>query len=521
MTAPLLNAAIQGQGTVSADNLNTYIQNCTNIALLRSFVGLPGMCVFIDGSVTPGDGGAGPFYWNSSSLSADNDYSVIVPQPGVPGAWIRLTIALQAPLNVANITALRDLDGGSGSPVVWVEGYNTLADGGEGMFVYNPSDTTSADNGGTIIIDAQNHRYYREYEKMPLNLCWFGGDSTGTSDSTTALNNALSALPSGGGQIFFPGKFKFNSAITYTIPANRFSVSFVGNGADSTNLYWPSSNGITINGSSPEHSVHFRDLTISTAGSALYNGITLNNSETLGSFAQSDFFRVTFQANDSAPGAAWNSGITVVGFSNISYDTCLFYGNNIGSGISLSGNASASPFFSIVHNISKSGFFECADGVVYGTYLQGVTVSQCNFTNGITGISIPTGTGAAQLAVVASQFNCTGNQIDAIAPIAQLLISSSLFYVPANSAGIAITSNGLLSSIVGNSFSGSSAAASYGIDVTGPYTNSVIIGNTFYLLTVGINLIGASSFNVQANVYDGCGTNVQNPGSNSVGVATE
>src|SRR5271157_4386288 len=171
MTAPLLVAQIQGQGTVSADNLNTYIQNCTNIAQLRSFVGLPGMAVFIDGSVTPGDGGAGPFYWNTTAIGPDNNSSVIVPQPGVPGAWIRLVVANQAAVAISNIASLRNLEGGTASPLVWVEGYSTLADGGEGMFAYNPSDITSPDNGGTIIIDAENHRYYREYGKMPFNVC--------------------------------------------------------------------------------------------------------------------------------------------------------------------------------------------------------------------------------------------------------------------------------------------------------------------------------------------------------------
>ena len=48
------------------------------------------MTVFIEGYNTPGDGGAGAFYWNTTSLGPDNGTTVIVPQPGVIGAWIRL-----------------------------------------------------------------------------------------------------------------------------------------------------------------------------------------------------------------------------------------------------------------------------------------------------------------------------------------------------------------------------------------------------------------------------------------------
>ena len=91
MTAPILTAQIQGQGTVSADQLNTYVQWCVNVTQLRAFIGLPNMTVFIEGYNTSGDGGAGTFYWNDTSIGPDNGTTVIVPQPGVPGAWIRIT----------------------------------------------------------------------------------------------------------------------------------------------------------------------------------------------------------------------------------------------------------------------------------------------------------------------------------------------------------------------------------------------------------------------------------------------
>ena len=45
MSIPALNAAIQGQGTVSADNLNTYVQTAQMAPQLRAFVGLPGMLI--------------------------------------------------------------------------------------------------------------------------------------------------------------------------------------------------------------------------------------------------------------------------------------------------------------------------------------------------------------------------------------------------------------------------------------------------------------------------------------------
>jgi hypothetical protein len=113
---------------------------------------------------------------------------------------------------LSNIAALRAFSSaGSSSPLVWVEGYGTVADGGEGMFAYVSTVTnTSSDNGGTIIVATVGSVYYqyvREYNKQPLNILWFGVLITSPPDYSPALIGALKALPSGG-QIFFPpGKF--------------------------------------------------------------------------------------------------------------------------------------------------------------------------------------------------------------------------------------------------------------------------------------------------------------------------
>ena len=205
MTAPLLNAAIQGQGTISADNLNTYIQNCTNIAQLRSFIGLPGMCVFIDGLTTQGDGGSGPFYWNTTSIGPDNGTSVVVPQPGVPGAWVRLSISQSSPINITNISNLENFDGGASSPTVFVEGYYNPGDGGGGIYVYEPSDNTSASNGGSIIIDAQNHRYYLVNAKNGVSVLQFGAVGDGATNDYSSISSALTYMGSiGGGIVYMP-----------------------------------------------------------------------------------------------------------------------------------------------------------------------------------------------------------------------------------------------------------------------------------------------------------------------------
>lgn len=107
MTAPQPTAFIQGQGTVSADNLNTFVQTVSNIAQLRTLIGLPGMQILLEGSSTPGDGGAGTYYWNTTATGPDNGTTIIIPQPNVSGAWIKLTSTLPyQPINIKTYGAI-------------------------------------------------------------------------------------------------------------------------------------------------------------------------------------------------------------------------------------------------------------------------------------------------------------------------------------------------------------------------------------------------------------------------------
>jgi len=225
MTAPTPQQFIQGQGTVSADNLNTFVQTATNVVQLRSVIGLPGMQIFLEGFVTPGDGGAGPFYWNTTSTSPDDGSTVIVPQPGVPGAWIRLVISQTSIVTVSNIAGLRAFDGGAGA------------------YVYNPSDITSTDNGGTIIIDAQNHRYYLEGVQDSVSVMQFGAKGNGVTNDTASFTAALDWMGSiGAGTVYLPVKAFLIDPIT--IPRGvtlRGSVTgpFEGNSSPATSVIAP------------------------------------------------------------------------------------------------------------------------------------------------------------------------------------------------------------------------------------------------------------------------------------------
>src|SRR5512138_1198865 len=62
---------------------------------------------------------------------------------------------------IANYAAVRAYSG----PVTtfYVRGVSTPFDGGAGVFRVDSTDTTSADNGGTILVDASGRRWKREF----------------------------------------------------------------------------------------------------------------------------------------------------------------------------------------------------------------------------------------------------------------------------------------------------------------------------------------------------------------------
>lgn len=79
---------------------------------------------------------------------------------------------------------------------VYCIGKENIFDGGFGFFEVDASDTTSADNGGTIIVDASGRRWKRQYDGN-VNLLWFA-EGDGTADDSAALQKAVDSVEFGG-----------------------------------------------------------------------------------------------------------------------------------------------------------------------------------------------------------------------------------------------------------------------------------------------------------------------------------
>jgi hypothetical protein len=102
MAIPSLAAQIQGQGTVSADNLNTFLQGAQMTSQLRTFTGLPGMTVVLQGVMEPNDGYGGMFYWNASGTEPDDNFNFIVPNGSGTGEWVRFGLEVTGAVNYSS-----------------------------------------------------------------------------------------------------------------------------------------------------------------------------------------------------------------------------------------------------------------------------------------------------------------------------------------------------------------------------------------------------------------------------------
>lgn len=85
---------------------------------------------------------------------------------------------------------LRAYSGPQTTVNVW--GISNFFDGAAGQFKVDASDTTSADDGGTIIVDALGRRWKRQYHGMIL-IGWFGAKGDGVTDDSAAFTLAINS----------------------------------------------------------------------------------------------------------------------------------------------------------------------------------------------------------------------------------------------------------------------------------------------------------------------------------------
>ena len=121
----------------------------------------------------------------------------------------------------------------------FVTGYYTAGDGGGGQYWYDPADTTSADNGGALIVASDGGRW-KLINIGVISVKQFGakGDWDGTTgtDDTARIQVAVDWLYSvGGGELYFPEGTYLVTSIARNFSAS-ISVNLRGAGKYATFL---------------------------------------------------------------------------------------------------------------------------------------------------------------------------------------------------------------------------------------------------------------------------------------------
>ncbi len=126
---------------------------------------------------------------------------------------------------VDTITALRALVKTTSPVTVFVRGYYAIGDGGGGLYTYIASDTTSTDNGGTMIVATDGGRWKLSYTGS-VSVRQFGAKGDGTTDDTTTFTKAIEVIAvDQGGEVYVPdGNYAITgSGVTIPISVATFS----------------------------------------------------------------------------------------------------------------------------------------------------------------------------------------------------------------------------------------------------------------------------------------------------------
>jgi hypothetical protein len=339
--------------------------------------------------------------------------------------------------------------------------------------------------------------------KQGVDLREFGDVPDDTTDNSTAMQNALTwAATSGGTLLIPPGTTYYAVGPTATLPANA-TVTFQGQGPN-LSLLRPASgqNGLTLLSGTAQSSIHVDGIGFlasgAGAGDAIHftaNGATVFSQTTVISNA-------TFRGADGY-GASdyWANGFYTDLVSNINFLNDTFYGTNgtyHGTGINLAGGTG----LGVIYNVSASNFQALNKGINLGNNIQGLTISQGNFTPDNYGVYVGPGlSGLDQISVVASQFNQNTVGIDLLSPVVNVVLSGgNLFSVNATNETAIYIAEADQCSITGNAINGINftiPSSAIGIDIEGVEgtRGCAISGNSMSLLDTAVKLGSGTAWN--------------------------
>lgn len=126
---------------------------------------------------------------------------------------------------VDTITALKALPK-TGNTKAFTRGYYSVNDGGAAAYIYDPTDTTSADNGGNIIVASDGGRWKLMHSNK-VDVKQWGARGDGVTDDSANFQAALNSLSAGGVVTVSYGRYYIGKSII--IPSNCTLIGPHGN----------------------------------------------------------------------------------------------------------------------------------------------------------------------------------------------------------------------------------------------------------------------------------------------------
>jgi hypothetical protein len=435
-------------------------------------------------------------------------------------------VPLAYPVN--NIAELRTVSKTAHAYVV-TRGYYAAGDKGGSRYYLDINDSTSADNGGSVIVASDGGRW-KIADAYPWTLAQFGGKPDGITDNLSAFLALKNAAPDSA-RIHIkigPGKWYFTNTITHNFGANNTIQSFKieGSGSGITSLLFAASViGIATNHNGSFHTVHYKGFDMLTTGqgpTTCYGMLLTQLSTSIpnpANTAPSYIEDIVFRGSDGfIVSNYWQQGVRINGMSNIYFTDCHFAGMypNGDAVIMFSTTPAVIP---CVFNFLNCSFVGWNTSINYGANVQGVSITMCNFTGNNYGVFAASGlVNLDQLSITGSQFNNAIASIGLNSPVGAFTCTNSFFLVQNNSNGIYIN-NAYDYSLFGNVFNPAALPATNqnGITIdTYLGAGGVITGNSFIQLTTAITLkAGSQRTNVQSNTYWNNTTTVSNLGTNN------
>lgn len=288
---------------------------------------------------------------------------------------------------------------------VFVTGYYAAGDGGGGTYRYDASDTTTADNGGTVIVATDGGRW-KLTQPFPPSFKQWGAKGDGTTDDTTRIQAALDSIEAPGGALWVDA-------------ASTFKVT--------STLYW--GNGCSITGAGTDSIIKGASMTtpiLQSKGTSLTRRYRLQLRN--------------LNIDNTTKAAIGGIGCDLRNATDCLIDGVLF--SNVETGVQHFGDTGLGCYY---NELRKCVFSVCTYGVTYSTLANENWTSACRFNNVTVGYTFSDGS-HNHITESAIELFTTGILISGPAYDTQIT-SPRLENLPTSGTGISITGAAVRTSI--------------------------------------------------------------------------